>query len=125
MKQGNRELARLSFPRGVVAVRYGDARLRPETMQGAWAFFAVFMLCFGVVALGVAAGGVDFRTAVAMAAAAVSNAGPTLQLIAANSAPDFDALSGGSRLFVMAGMLLGRVELFAVLSLLSPAFWRR
>jgi len=125
LKQGNRELARLSFPRGVLTVRYGDARLRSETMQGAWAFFAVFMLCFGVVALGVAAGGVDFRTAVAMAAAAVSNAGPTLQLIAANSAPDFDALSGGPRLFVMAGMLLGRVELFAVLSLLSPAFWRR
>lgn len=125
LKQGSRELRRLSYPHGVVALRYGETPIGEPAMRGVWSFFIVFMLSFAGISLGIAACGVDFRTAVAAAAGAVSNAGPAMAYVSGGGSNAYALLPDSAKWWVAVGMLLGRVELFALLTLLNPAFWRR
>ena len=125
LKQGNRELHRLRYPHGVVSLRYGGAAVDPQALRGVWIFFMVFLFCFGVISVAIAASGVDFRTAVAAAAGAISNSGPAMAFVTGDGLGGYGALPAAAKWWVALGMLLGRVELFALLTLLNPAFWRR
>ncbi len=124
-KQGGRELRRLAHPHGVFSFRYGGGRVDASALRGVWSYFMVFVACFAGLSLAIAASGVEFRTAVAAAAGAISNAGPAMAYVAGGGTDVYADLPISARWCVALGMLLGRVELFALLTLLNPAFWRR
>lgn len=118
------QLARLLRPHGVF-IPYYNRKPIPETVSEAvMGFFFLYMLCFGLLAMTLAAMGLDMVTAISGAATAISNVGPGLGAII-GPAGNFDTLPDAAKWALSFGMLLGRLELFTVLVLLTPTFWRK
>ena len=86
-------------------------------------FFFLFALVFGVLALLLTLIGLDFTTSISGAATAVANVGPGLGDVI-GPAGTFQTLPDSAKWVLAGGMLMGRLELFTVLVLFSPAFWR-
>ena len=86
-------------------------------------FFFLFAASFGLLALGLAATGLDLLTSVSGAASAIANVGPGLGPVIGPSG-SFAALPDAAKWLMSFGMLLGRLDLYAVLVLFVPAFWR-
>ena len=86
-------------------------------------FFFLFILTFGALAAALGFMGLDMVTAISSAATAVANVGPGLGPVVGPSST-FASLPEGAKWLMAAGMLLGRLELFSVLVLLVPSFWR-
>jgi trk system potassium uptake protein TrkH len=86
-------------------------------------FFFLFVVCFVLLATGLGMFGLDFTTAVSGAASAIANVGPGLGEII-GPAGTYKTLPDGAKWLLSAGMLLGRLELFTVLVLFAPVFWR-
>jgi trk system potassium uptake protein TrkH len=122
-KQAENEMARLSFPHGVIRNRFGDRRVTVGLSLAIWASFIGYggMLC--LLSLAVAASGYDFSVALTAAVAMVSNAGPVLFM--ADGAPQTYAEFAGPLKFVLAAAMIGgRLEVLLLLCLLNPAYWR-
>jgi trk system potassium uptake protein TrkH len=86
-------------------------------------FFFFYVLVYVVLALGLSLLGLDFLTALSGAATAISNVGPGLgPVIGPNGT--FTSLPDSAKWLLSAGMLLGRLELFTILVLFAPAFWK-
>jgi len=110
-------------PNVIFSPRYNHKPI-PETVTDAvMSFFFLFALVFGIMALALTLMGLDFMTAVSGAATAIANVGPALGDIIGPSGT-FAPLPDAAKWVLSAGMLLGRLELFTVLVLFSPAFWR-
>ena len=86
-------------------------------------FFFLFFLCFIVISYLLTLFGLDNLTALSSAASALANVGPALGPIT-GPAGTYQPLPDGAKWILSAGMLLGRLELFAVLVIFSPTFWR-
>ncbi|MDP6691515.1 MAG: potassium transporter TrkG [Alphaproteobacteria bacterium] len=123
-KQAQRELLRLSHPHGVRVLRLGKLRIENAVVWSVWSFFFLLILVLAAIALALAFFGMTPEVAVAGAVVAVSNAGPFLYAIAPD-APAYAEMPDGAKMVLALGMLAGRVELLALLSLLNPAYWRR
>ncbi len=87
-------------------------------------FFFVYIACFVVLAAGLSALGLDFITAISGAATAICNVGPGLGE-SIGPTGNFGNLPELAKWLLSLGMLLGRLELFTVLVMFSPAFWTR
>lgn len=114
---------RLLYPRGVFPRSYGDKPLSDEVIGSVVAFFAVFFLCYGALTIALMAVGLDFLTSASGAATALANVGPGLG-DTIGPAGNFGSLPDRAKWLLSAGMLLGRLELFTVLILFVPRFWR-
>jgi trk system potassium uptake protein len=110
-------------PHGVFIPYYNGRPISDDIISSVLSFFFVFILCFAVVAVGLGMFGLDFVTAVSSAATAMCNVGPALGPIA-GPAGTFQSFPDGAKWLMSAAMLLGRLELFTVLMLFSPALWR-
>jgi trk system potassium uptake protein len=86
-----------------------------------WGFFAVYVACFGVLMILLMATGEDQVTAFSAIAACMTNSGTGLGHVAQN----FTVLSDAGKWICVLAMLLGRLEVFPLLVLVSPTFWRR
>ncbi|MEX2641938.1 MAG: TrkH family potassium uptake protein [Acetobacterales bacterium] len=118
------QLRHLLVPHGVF-IPYFNRRPIPEAVsESVLSFFFVFALSFVVLALGLGLTGLDFLTSVSAAATAISNVGPGLGEIVGPTG-NFQPLPDAAKWMLTAGMLLGRLEVFTVLIMLTPAFWRR
>lgn len=111
------------FPHGVFVKRFNGQILPDSVSVAVMSFFFLYMFCFAVLAVLLSLTGLDTVTALSGAASAISNVGPGLGLIIG---PDgnYSSLNDTAKWVLGFGMLLGRLELFTVLILLSPAFWR-
>ncbi len=114
---------RLIYPRGVFPRSYGERPLNDEVVGSVVAFFAVFFLCYAVLTIALMALGIDFLTSASGAVSALSNVGPGLGEII-GPAGNFAPLPDAAKWLLSFGMLLGRLELFTVLVLFIPRFWR-
>lgn len=114
---------RLLYPRGVFRIYYGERLIEQDVIGSVVAFFAVFFLCYAGLTIALMAFGLDFLTSASGAATALSNVGPGLGDII-GPAGNFGSLPDGAKWLLSFGMLLGRLELFTVLVLLVPQFWR-
>ena len=123
-KQAQRELLRLAYPHGVRVLRLGSTRIDNPIIWSVWSFFFVFVLALAAIALALSFLGLSPETAIAAATVSVANAGPLLHAIVPD-APGYGEMSHGAKTVLIIGMLAGRVELLALLSLLNPAYWRR
>ncbi len=122
-RQGLREVRRLIHPHGVIHVKLGTSSLTVSVMQGLWGFFVLYMVCFAVVAILVAATGVDMVTAISAAAASITNTGPGFGQV--GPAGNYLMLPDGAKAVLIFAMILGRLEIFTFFALLVPEFWRK
>jgi len=119
-KQGIRELRQLVHPHAVIPLKVGRRRVEATVVSAVWSFFAVYMTAFIVILLLLMATGLDFTTAFSAVAASLNNLGPGLGAVAAHYG-DISEIAKGILCFAM---LLGRLEVFTLLVLFTPAFWR-
>ena len=120
-KQGAREIQRLIHPHEVSVIRLGKTLLSNRIIEAIWGFFVAYCMVFVVLLLLLLAANEDFLTAYSALIGCLSNSGRALGEVSVTFAP----LSDFS-LWVLGGaMLLGRLEIFTLLVLLSPAFWRK
>ena len=117
------QMKRLLQPHGVFIPYYNRKPIPEEVSASVMSFFFLYALCYAAIALGLGLIGLDFLTAASGAATAISNVGPGLGEII-GPAGTFNTLPDAAKWLLSAGMLLGRLELFTVLVLLAPSFWR-
>jgi trk system potassium uptake protein TrkH len=120
VRQGLREVRQLVHPKGQFLVKMGGRRVSESVVLSVSGFITLWMCCFMAIMLGMSASGLDLLSAFGATVATLSNAGPGLGSVAYSfaDASDFAVWLGSF------SMLLGRLEVFSVLVLLTPAFWR-
>ena len=119
-KQGKRETLRLIHPQAQLTVKFGGRPVEDRVIDAVWGFFSMYMALFVIMSLLLAGSGMDLVTAFSAVATCMNNAGPALGQVSSNfsTVGDFD-------LWILTfAMLLGRLEVFTILVLLTPAFWR-
>jgi trk system potassium uptake protein TrkH len=121
IKQGHREVIRLVHVQAQVPIKAGDRAVSERVMDGVWGFFSVYMACFACMMLILMATGLDQVTAFSAVAASINNLGPGLGEVAQN----FSTLSDLAKWVLIVAMLVGRLEVFTLLVLFTPAFWRK
>jgi trk system potassium uptake protein TrkH len=119
-KQGIRELKQLLHPHAVIPLKVGNRRVEAKVVSAVWSFFAVYTFAFIVIMLLLMATGLDFNTAFSAVAASLNNLGPGLGAVAEN----YGAISDVAKSVLCVAMLLGRLEVFTLLVLFTPMFWR-
>ena len=121
VKQCRRELFRLIHPNAQYTVKIGQKIIEENILNSVWAFFSAYALILTVGTLLLLGGGLELDGALSAVAASLNNLGPGLGSVAHNYAAVGD--TGKALLCIL--MLLGRLEIFTLLVVLSPAFWRR
>ncbi len=120
--QGIREIKRLIHPNGVFPIKLGSQKVPDRVMEAVWGFFSVYVIVFlTMVTLIMLLSDLDFLTAFSAVGACLNNLGPGLGEVALNYAD----LTVPVKWVLIFAMLLGRLEIFTLLVLLSPDFWRR
>lgn len=119
-KQGLREIVRLVHPSVELPVKLGSNAVPHRVVDAVWGFFSVYVVVFTVMLLAMMATGLDQVTAFSAIAATLNNLGPGLGEVASG----FMTLSDTAKWIAIAGMLLGRLEIFTLLVLVTPTFWR-
>ena len=117
------QIRRIHSPHGVFAPKFDDRRVSEEVLSSVMAFFVLFVVSLGVLSVSLGMTGLDFVTATSGAATAIGNIGPGLGPIIGPSGY-FGPLNDGAKWLLIAGMLVGRLELMAVYVLFTTAFWR-
>jgi trk system potassium uptake protein TrkH len=120
-KQGTREILRLIHPSARISVKLNRKPVPDSVLQAVWGFFSVYIGVFVVLMLLVMATGLDQITAFSAVAAALNNLGPGLGEVASNFAP----INDFAKWLLSFAMLLGRLEIFTLLVVLTPMFWRQ
>jgi trk system potassium uptake protein TrkH len=120
-KQGVREILRLVHPSAEIPVKLGNKAVPYRVVDAVWGFFSVYVITFAGMMLAMMANGLDQVTAFSAVAATLNNLGPGLGDVSAG----FMTLSDTAKWIAVAGMLLGRLEIFTLLVLITPMFWRR
>jgi len=119
-KQGAREVVRLIHPNAEIPVKLGNSVIPPRVVDAVWGFFSVYIVVFGVMLLVMMSTGLDQVTAFSAVAATLNNLGPGLGDVTSG----FMSLSDTAKWVSVVGMLLGRLEIFTLLVLITPTFWR-
>ncbi|HSN73233.1 MAG TPA: potassium transporter TrkG, partial [Steroidobacteraceae bacterium] len=120
-KQGLRELRRLVHPSAEIPVRLGERGVSTRIAEAVWGFFSVYVIVYVAMMLMLLAAGHDQVTAFSAVAATLNNLGPGLGAVSSS----FTSLDDTSKWVCIVAMLLGRLEIFTLLVLVTPGFWRR
>lgn len=120
VRQGQREIHRLLHPNGVFGVKMGRRKVPDRVIESVWGFCAMYMVTFFGLMLLLLGTGLDPITAFSSLASCMNNLGPALGDATANYA----SLPDSAKLLLSLAMILGRLEVFSLIVLLSPAFWR-
>jgi len=120
-RQGVRELGRLVHPSAVIPVKMRHRVVDPRVIDAVWGFFAAYVGVFALLLVIVVATGLDPMSAFAAVAACMNNLGPGLGEVSSNMA----TLTDPAKWTLVLAMLLGRLEIFTLLVLFTPAFWRK
>jgi len=119
-RQAIREIRRLIHPHAIFPVKIGGRKTSTTVMDAVWGFFFLYVSSFVMITIALNGVGVDPVTAYAAAAACITNLGPGLGEVSANYA----SLNSTAKVILSFAMLMGRLEIFTLLVLFSPAFWR-
>jgi trk system potassium uptake protein TrkH len=118
------QLKKIIYPRGIFIIKYDNNNVNEKFMASIISFIYLYILIFFVIAALFSLSGLDFTTSISGAATSISNVGPGLgELIGPNG--NFSQLPDFSKWVLSFGMILGRLELFAILVLFLPSFWQR
>ena len=122
-KTVKRELIKIIHPRSVYSVRYGDKAVEEETVSGVLIFFFIYMFIFALAVLIISFDCDDFITSISSVACTIGNIGPGFGLVGATG--NFSGFSDLSKLVLSMCMIIGRLEIFPILLLITPSFWKR
>jgi len=120
-KQGTREVVRLVHPSAELPVKIGNKAVEWRVIDAVWGFFAVYVACFAVLMISLMGTGEDQVTAFSAIASCINNAGPAL----GNVHDGFASLNPVGKWICVVAMLFGRLEIYPLLVLLTPTFWRK
>lgn len=118
--QGSRELKRLVHPKAMFSIRIGSKALPDRIVDAVWGFFSAYALVFVLCMLALMAMGLDDITSFSATAACLNNLGPGLGEVASNYA----SIGDGAKWVLVIAMLFGRLEIFTLLILFTPTFWK-
>ncbi|HSE84058.1 MAG TPA: potassium transporter TrkG, partial [Thermodesulfobacteriota bacterium] len=122
-KKGYRELYKLIYPKAVLPIRLGKKALSEEIISSITSFTLLYILVFLIGTLLLMAEEITIITAISACAATLGNVGPGLEKV--GPALNFAHLSTFAKFILSLLMLLGRLEIFTILVLITPAFWRK
>ena len=118
------QLKKMIYPRGIFVLKYDNNNVNEKFMASIITFIYLYIIIFFIIAALLSLTGLDFTTSISGAATSISNVGPGLgKLIGPNG--NFSQLPDFSKWVLSLGMLLGRLELFAILVLFFPSFWQK
>ena len=118
--QGVRELNRLIHPRAVYTIKLGKKALPDRIVEAIWGFFSAYTLVFVIIMIMLLATGMDNISAFSATAACLNNLGPGLGEVAAH----YGDISDTAKWVLVVAMVFGRLEIFTLLVLFTPTFWR-
>ena len=119
-KQSIREVRRLIHPHAVIPIKVGGQRTSDTVISAVWGFFFLYIANFAVMTVMLTATGLDAETAYSAVGACITNLGPAL----GEAGPNYASLNDPAKVILSIAMLLGRLEVYTLLVLLTPAFWR-
>ena len=118
------QLKKIVYPRGIFVIKYDKNNIDDKFMSSVISFIFLYIIIFFCLTAILSLTGLDFITSISGAATSISNVGPGLgETIGPNG--NFSSLSSPSKWALSLGMILGRLELFAILVLFIPSFWRK
>ena len=118
------QLKKIIYPRGIFIIKYDNNNVNEKFMASIISFIYLYIVIFFIIAALLSLSGLDFTTSISGAATSISNVGPGLgELIGPNG--NFSQLPDFSKWVLSVGMILGRLELFAILVLFLPSFWQK
>jgi trk system potassium uptake protein len=118
------QLKKIVYPKGIFIIKYDSNSVDDKFMASIISFIYLYLVIFFLLTAFLSLSGLDFITAISGAATSISNVGPGLgSTIGPNG--NFSLLPDISKWILTVGMILGRLELFAILVLFLPAFWRQ
>ena len=117
------QIKKLIYPNSIFIIKYNNQKITDNFINSVIVFIFSYLFLFMLLAMLLSVTGLDFLSAISGAATSISNVGPGLgEMIGPNG--NFKEVSDLSKWLLSFGMLLGRLELFAVLVLFFPSFWR-
>ena len=118
------QLKKIIYPRGIFFIKYDGNNVDDKFMSSIISFIYLYIIIFFVITALLSLSGLDFVTSISAAATSISNVGPGLgDIIGPNG--NFSQLPDFSKWVLSFGMILGRLELFAILVLFLPSFWQK
>lgn len=120
-KQGLREIKRLIHPHAIFVIKINDKPVQERVINAIWGFFAAYIVVFVCLQLALMATGLEPVTAFSAIAACMNNLGPGLGDVSAH----YSDINNIAKWILCIAMLMGRLEIFTLLVLFSPAFWRK
>jgi trk system potassium uptake protein TrkH len=121
IKQGRREIARLIHPNALIPIKVGGKPLSDRVVSAVWGFFSAYVGSFVVIMVVIMISGLDQITAFSAVAATINNLGPGMGEVG----PNYANINDFAKWMLCFAMLLGRLEVFTLLVIISGAFWRK
>ena len=118
------QLKKIIYPRGIFVIKYDNNNVDDKFMSSIISFIYLYIIIFFVITALLSLSGLDFVTSISAAATSISNVGPGLGTIIGPNG-NFSQLPDFSKWVLSFGMILGRLELFAILVLFLPSFWQK
>ncbi len=118
------QLKKIIYPRGIFVIKYENNNVDDKFLASIISFIYLYILIFFFITALLSITGLDFITSISAAATSISNVGPGLGSVIGSNG-NFSTLSDASKWILSAGMILGRLELFAILVLFLPSFWKK
>lgn len=122
-KSGLREIRRAIHPGTVKCIKLDGAVIDKETVSTANSYFALYMIIIAISTILVSFNNFDFTSTVTAVITCINNIGPGLNALGPTN--NFSALSDFSKIVLAADMLIGRLEIFPMIILFSPAAWKK
>lgn len=121
LNHAHKQLIKIIHPRAVVSVKIGSKVVDSSVAESVWGFFSIYVISFMLLLFALLATGLDFTSAFSAIGACLNNLGPGLGEVSAN----YSSVTSAGKGILAFGMILGRLEIFTVLVLFMPMFWRR
>jgi trk system potassium uptake protein TrkH len=119
-RQSIREIQRLIHPHAIFPIKIGGQKTSDTIISAVWGFFFLYIASFAIMTMLLTATGLDAETSYSAVGACITNLGPAL----GQAGPNYAGLNDVAKVILSIAMLLGRLEIYTLLVLLTPAFWR-
>ena len=116
-----KNIMKIIHPNSVISLKIGTKNVDDEVATSVWGFFSIYVMSFLILLMLILASGVDFETAFSSVGACLNNLGPGLAAVSEN----YSSINALSKTVLAFAMLLGRLEIFTLLVILTPMFWSK
>ena len=113
-------LKKMIHPNAVISLKIGNKNVENDVASSVWGFFSIYVISFVILLLGLVMTGLDFESAFSAIGACLNNLGPGLGKVSQT----YESVSPAGKGILSFAMILGRLEIFTLLVLFTPVFWR-